>query len=285
MRDNHLSPSRPLPSHEGRGVGGGVTILFIGDIVGKPGRKAVQALLPGLREEFKPDVVIANLENLAHGKGLTKSTVQEMIDAGIDIATGGNHTFTKPEAMALHEAEPNFFVRPQNWPEKVPGQGVKTFTVSGKTVTVINLLGEFGMAFPPVDSPFKAMEQIVQSGLPDADAIVVDIHAEATSEKVAMGWYLNGKVALVAGTHTHVPTADARVLPAGTAYITDIGMVGLRDSSLGVDKEGALKRFLTGEPGHFEVTDHGPVVLNAVLVHTAHGRAKDIALLQRTTTV
>lgn len=262
-----------------------MTILFLGDIVGKPGRKAVQQLLPELKKEFRPDVVIANVENLAHGKSITSGTLQEVLDAGVDIGTGGNHSFVKPESRELYAAKNNVLVRPVNWPEEVPGQGVKTFQVRGKTVAVINLLGEYGMAFAPVESPFKAAEKILQSGWPEADATVVDIHAEVTSEKVAMGWYLDGHATLVAGTHTHIPTADARILPGGTAYITDIGMVGLKDSSLGVSKESALKRFLTGEPGVFEIPEHGVVTLNAILVHSQNGRATDIALIQRDVTV
>lgn len=260
-------------------------VLFFGDIVGKPGRKAFAAIAPKLRAELHADVVMANVENIAHGKGMTKSTLRELIDAGLDIGTGGNHTFSKPEALELFAAEPNILTRPVNFPDIAAGSGQKMFEVSQKKVYVLNLLGDYGMHFEQLVNPFTVMEQIMKKGLPEADAVIVDFHGETTSEKVAMGWYLDGKVGAVLGTDTHVPTADARILPKSTAYITDIGMVGLRDSSLGVDKDLALQRFLTGQKVAFEIPDHGLVAVNAVLLTFAGGRATAIEQIYREVTI
>ncbi len=242
-----------------------VKILFIGDIVGKPARHAVAQLLPGLKQELRVDFVIANVENIAHGAGLTASTLRDLTEAGVQAATGGNHTFAKPEATELYDTEPNILIRPMNFPIGTPGVGQKTFTVGQKTVMVVNFNGEFAMKLEGVENPFAAAQRWWQTQ-PSADIIIVDIHAEATSEKVNMGWYLDGKVSAVLGTHTHVPTADARILPHGTGYITDVGMVGLRDSSLGIDKDLTLQRFLTGQPAPHEIPDHGIVSFNAILL-------------------
>ncbi len=256
-------------------------ILFFGDVVGKPGRLALKALAPKLRQEFGADVVIANLENLAHGTGITRTTLQDVIEAGVDIGTGGNHTFIKPEAKELFSEEPNILVRPLNLERGTPGQGQKTFQIGQKRVMVINLLGSFAINPAPVDSAFPMMQKM-RSELPkDVDAIIVDMHAEATSEKVAMGWLLDGYVSAVIGTHTHVPTADERILPKGTAYITDVGMVGLTDSSLGVDKDLALQRFLTEQSVHFDIPEHGDVTVNAVLITSEKGRGVTIERVTR----
>lgn len=259
-------------------------ILFIGDIVGKPGRKAVSQLLPDLKKELGVEFVIANVENAAHGKGITASTLQELIDAGIDAGTGGNHTFSKPEANELYAVKNNILVRPMNAPAGTPGVGQKTFKVGQKTVMVVNFMGEFGMNLEGVENPFIAV-QAWWNSKPAADVIIVDIHAEATSEKVGFGWYLDGKVGAVLGTHTHIPTADARILPKGAGYITDVGMVGLRDSSLGVDKDLALQRFLTGQKAPNEIPDHGLVVFNAVLLELDGNSCTRIEPIVRLATV
>lgn len=251
-------------------------LLFVSDIVGKPGRRAVTRLLPELRNELKLDLVIANLENLAHGKSLTRSTLEEVLAAGVDIGTGGNHTFDKPEAGELYRDPTLPIVRPANLPTEYPGDGLRTFTVRHHRVTVINLLGEFGMPFQPVESPFAAMRRMLEDGLPAAEATLVDLHAIATSEKVAMGWYLDGKVSAVVGTDTHIPTADTRILPNGTGYQTDAGMVGLHDSSLGVDWHAPLERFLNGAKGAWDIPEHGLVDFNAVLFEIEHGRTQKI---------
>lgn len=260
-------------------------VLFFGDIVGKPGRKAFAAIALTLKAELGADVVMANVENIAHGKGITRSTLQELIEAGLDIGTGGNHSFSKPDVLEIFATEPNILTRPINFPNVTAGSGQKMFEVSQKKVYVLNLLGEWGMHFEQLDNPFSVMEQIMKKGLPAADAVIVDFHAETTSEKVMMGWYLDGKVGATLGTHTHVPTADARVLPKGTAYITDVGMTGLRDSSLGVDKDLALQRFLTGAKVAFEIPDHGIVAVNAVLITFADGRATAIERIYREVTI
>ncbi len=259
-------------------------ILFIGDIVGKPGRKAVAQLLPNLKKELGVEFVIANVENAAHGKGITSSTLKELVDAGIDAGTGGNHTFSKPEASELHAAKNTILVRPMNLATGTPGVGQKTFKVGQKTVMVVNFIGEFGMNLTGVENPFTTVQTWYKQQ-PKADAIIVDIHAEATSEKVGFGWYLDGKVSAVLGTHTHVPTADARILPQGTGYITDVGMVGLRDSSLGVDKDMALQRFLTGQKAPNEIPDHGLVSFNGVLLDIENNVCSRIEPIVRTITV
>lgn len=259
-------------------------ILFIGDIVGKPGRKIITKLLPDLRRELKLDVVIANVENLAHGKGINQSSLQEMIDAGVDIGTGGDHTFEKPQAEEIFRAEPNILIRPLNMAPETGGQGAKTFHLGQKTVTVVNLLGQFGMTTPGVESPFEAMQKWLSTA-PESDLTIVDLHAEATSEKVNMGWWLDGKVTAVIGTHTHVRTADERVLPQGTGYITDVGMTGLRDSSLGIDKDVTVQRFLTGQHIVHEIPDHGPTMLNAVLVEENNGRCISIERIYQETEI
>lgn len=246
-------------------------LLFIGDIVGKPGRRAVATLLPDLRRELGVDVVVANVENAAHGKGLTRSTWDELRSAGIDIGTGGNHTFSKPESAELHSDDHEPLVRPINLPLTTAGVGQKTFHVGQKKLLVVNFLGEFAMGMAGVENPFAALQHWWSNHL-EADTIFVDFHAEATSEKINAGWYLDGKVAAVLGTHTHVPTADARVLPRGTGYITDVGMVGLKDSSLGVDKDLTLQRFLTGQKAPNEIPEHGLVTLNAVLLELDNNR-------------
>ena len=276
-------PRRPSSQLRG-GVGGGVNILFFGDIVGRPGRQALAQELPKLRQLYKADVVLAQMENLAHGKGVTKSTLLEVIDAGVDIGTGGNHTFSKPEVHEILAAEPNIMVRPANMDPLLPGQGKKTFQVGQNSVVVINLLGEFGMPFAPVESPFTAALRLVETVKP-TDTVIVDFHAEATSEKAAMGWLLDGRVSLIVGTHTHVPTADERILPKGTGFITDLGMVGLRDSSLGVDKDMALQRFLTGKKVNFDIPEHGPVVISGLAVTITKGRTTELKRFTHTTTV
>jgi len=262
-----------------------MNILFFGDIVGKVGRRAFAAAMPALKKKYKADVVIANLENLAHGKGLTSGTLQEVLVTGLDIGTGGNHTFSKPEAEQIYGSEPNILVRPANYPVGIPGTGVKRFVITKYSVTIINLLGEHGMAFLPSESPFTWIERWLKEKHEPADATVLDFHAETTSEKVSMGWYLDGKVTAVIGTHTHVPTADVRVLPKGTGYITDVGMVGLRDSSLGLDKDIAIQRFLTGQKVQWEVPEKGLVAINAVLLRCKNGRTTAVEKIYQEITV
>jgi metallophosphoesterase (TIGR00282 family) len=204
-----------------------------------------------------------------------------MLDAGVDIGTGGNHTFSKPEGEAVLADDTFPLVRPYNFGPQASGQGMRTFTIRGNRVTVINLLGEHGMFPAPVDSPFLTMTRLLAAGLPEADATIVDMHSDTTSEHINMGWYLDGKVTAVLGTHTHVATADERVLPEGTGYITDVGMVGLRDSSLGVDRHQALQRFLEGGKAPFEIPDTGVVELRAVILDIEHKKTISIERITR----
>jgi metallophosphoesterase (TIGR00282 family) len=244
-----------------------VNILMIGDVIGKPGRKAVAGLLPGLRQELGLDLVIANGENAAAGRGLTPSTAQELFDAGVDVLTSGNHIWDQKEILSIIDKE-SPILRPANYPPSAPGRGVLT----QKGVTVLNLQGRTFM--PEIDDPFRAADAALADVRDDA-IVFVDMHAEATSEKQAMARYLDGRVSAVVGTHTHVPTADARILPRGTAYVTDAGMVGPSESIIGNDIESVLRRFTTGMPTRLPVAEQGgPVQFNAVLVEIDRSSAK-----------
>ncbi|MFA6588687.1 MAG: TIGR00282 family metallophosphoesterase [Patescibacteria group bacterium] len=256
-----------------------MNILFIGDIVGKPGRLAVAKVLPKLKKLKKIDLVIANVENLAHGKGLTKKTWAEMQNAGIDFGTGGNHTFSKTDANALLADENSNLIRPANYEEGLPGVGAKIIVVKKRKVLIINLSGQSFM-IQEATSPFTAADLLLTKF--KADLIIVDMHAEATSEKVALGWHLDGRVVAVIGTHTHVPTADARLLPNGTAYITDVGMTGLRDGIIGVDKAAIMPRFLSGDKKPHEIAEHGPVIFNSILIEISpKNQVKKISRLDK----
>jgi len=251
-------------------------LLMVGDVMGKPGRRAVAGLLPSLRDELEPDLVIANGENAAAGRGLTEGTAQAILEAGVDVITSGNHIWDQKEIIPILGGETPI-VRPLNYPPGVPGRGLLT----RKGITVINLQGRTFM--PDIDCPFRAADAACGE-LPEDAIIVVDMHCEATSEKQGLGRYLDGRVAAVLGTHTHVPTADARVLPGGTAYVTDVGMVGPRESIIGNEIEPVLQRFLTGLPGRLPVEEKSDVVqFNAVLVEIdeATRRARSITRVDR----
>lgn len=241
-------------------------ILFIGDIMGKPARKAVAALLPDIRREHGVDCVIANAENLAHGKGITRQTLEEILSAGVDYCTSGNHIWSKPEGLEILDEPNTKVIRPKNYPERNPGKGVTLITIGDKKLLLINLIGTVFM-HDSVDNPFLMLDDILKEyAAADISGIFIDFHAEATSEKNAFGLYADGRVSAVVGTHTHIPTADERVLPKGTAYITDVGMVGIKNSSLGVSYESVIRKFLTQLPDRHEIPDTGCVVFNAVLV-------------------
>lgn len=249
-------------------------ILFIGDIIGKLGRKVCEEVLPRLKKEFKPDLIIANGENSAHGYGITQKVYDQLTEIGVEVITMGNHVWDKKELAANINKLP-MLVRPANYPSGTPGQEFLVIEKGGQKVAVTNLSGRTFM--PALDCPFRKMEELLPKMKKEAKLIIVDMHAEATSEKVAMGWFLDGKVSAVLGTHTHVMTADERVLPNGTAFISDIGMVGAQDSIIGMNKEQILKRFLTGMPERFEPTEAGPGLFNAVLIDIAPtGKAKKI---------
>lgn len=254
-------------------------ILMIGDVVGRPGRKAVREILPGLLQEHRPDLVIANGENAAGGNGITPDTAGELFASGIDVLTMGNHVWDKKEAITLLEDEERI-IRPANYPPGTPGRGYNLFEVKGGLkVGVINLAGR--VFLPPLECPFRLGRQLADELRLETGVIIVDFHAEATSEKVALGWHLDGLVSAVVGTHTHIQTADARVLPGGTAYITDVGMTGPRDSVLGVKTEIILYKFLTQLPARFEIAG-GIIQLEGVIldIDPVTGRAAGIQRVQ-----
>ncbi len=239
-----------------------VRILFIGDIIGRPGRRVVFATLQRMLAEEKIDLAIANCENSAAGFGVTVKIADQLLGAGIHVLTSGNHIWAKREVFSYIDREPRL-LRPHNYPD-APGSGLFVgHTDAGVPYAVINLQGR--VYLPPVDCPFRRADEILDQLDPDVRVCLVDFHAEVTSEKNAFGTYLDGRVSAVVGTHTHVPTADERILPNGTAYITDVGMTGPSESVIGMKKEESLKRFLTALPARFEPAS-GPVRLNAVVI-------------------
>ncbi|PKN72051.1 MAG: TIGR00282 family metallophosphoesterase [Deltaproteobacteria bacterium HGW-Deltaproteobacteria-10] len=250
-------------------------ILFIGDIVGKPGRRAVKELLPKLIGDCQIDLVIANCENAAAGFGVTRDIVEELYDSHIDILTSGNHIWDKKEIMEFI-GDYETLLRPANYPAQVPGAGAVIIpTAAGEYVGVLNLAGRIFMQ--PIDCPFTKAKSEIAELRKKTKVIIVDIHAEATSEKKALGWYLDGEVSAVLGTHTHVQTADEEILPGGTAYLSDVGMTGPFDSVIGVKKEVIIEKFLTGVPNRFD-TAKGDVRLQAVLldIDSATGKANSM---------
>jgi 2',3'-cyclic-nucleotide 2'-phosphodiesterase len=247
-----------------------VKLLFIGDVVGGMGRRTLAALLPEIRDAHKPDFVVVNGENSAGGVGITQKTARELLEMGADAITLGNHAYRHREVYELLDREERI-VRPANYPKGSPGRGHTVVERDGTRLGVVNVSGTVGLQ--AARSPFAEVDAALAELRGRADAILVDMHAEATSEKVAMGWHLDGRVTACIGTHTHVPTADARVLPGGTAYITDAGMTGPRGGVIGVKRELALERFLTMTNVRFETADEDPW-LNGLLVETdGEGRA------------
>jgi metallophosphoesterase (TIGR00282 family) len=253
--------------------------MFIGDVVGAPGRRTLQALLPGLKREYRIDVVVANGENAAAGRGLTLRTAKEMFNAGVDIISSGNHIWDQREIYEELDGDMPI-LRPANYPPGSPGRGIRRC----KGLTVLNLQGRIFM--PAIDDPFRTADRLLEE-MPEPP-IIVDMHAEATSEKMALGWYLDGRVGAVFGTHTHVPTADARLLHNGTAYVTDAGMCGARDGVIGFVKEDSHRLFMTQLPTRLTIDDKTNVVkLNSVVVEldSQTGRASSIERLDRETTL
>lgn len=239
-------------------------ILFFGDISGKIGRRAVAKILPELRKKYNPDLILANVENLAHGLGVTEKTLKEVIEAGGDFFTSGDHIFDKKESIEILEKKEPILIRPANFPPGAPGKGERLFEIGTKKILVINLIGRVFFK-SQYDCPFRKADEILKKYKDiNLSAIIVDFHAEATSEKNALGWYLDGRVSAVLGTHTHVGTDDWQILPNGTAYVTDVGMVGAKDSIIGVDKKGILKTFLTQVPEIHEIPEEGICTVNAV---------------------
>ncbi len=238
-------------------------ILFLGDIVGSPGRKVLKKTLPELIKLYEVDLVLANGENIAGGVGLTEATAKEVFEAGVHLLTTGNHVFDKKDSLNYLHQNP-FLIRPQNYPPSVPGNGYAFIETRKGKVGVLNLQGRVFM--PCLDCPFRVAEEVVTLMRKETSIIVVDFHAEATSEKQALANYLSGKVSAVVGTHTHVQTADERIIPPDTLFITDVGMVGSLDSIIGVNKKEVINRFITQMPNKFEVPEKGPVVIEAVLL-------------------
>lgn len=251
-------------------------ILFIGDICGKIGRKAVAKILPKLKKELKPDLVIANAENLAHGKGVTESTLKEMMEAGIDWFTNGDHAF-KAKKQIENIYNGGFpILRPANYSAGAPGQGQALITVGKKQILLINLIGRAFMRMD-YDCAFRKLDEILANPAlagQKISAIIVDMHAETTSEKVALGHFADGRVSAILGTHTHVMTADHKITKNGTAYITDAGMTGFADGVIGLDKENIIKTFLTQIKYQHELPEKGQAIFNAVLLDVDPKTAK-----------
>ncbi|MDP6605675.1 MAG: TIGR00282 family metallophosphoesterase [Dehalococcoidia bacterium] len=255
-------------------------VLMVGDVVGRPGRTAVAHILPALREELAVDHVVLNGENAAAGRGLTEKTARELFKAGVDVITSGNHIYDVREFVPALDGDLPI-LRPANYPPAAAGHGV---TTTGD-LTVINLMGRVFMPVA-VDDPFRAIDALLD-GFGDDAVVVIDFHAEASSEKQALAWYVDGRVAAVVGTHTHVPTADARVLPAGTAMVTDLGMVGVVDSIIGDDVSSVVDRFVTSMPTRLPVADGEELLFNSVLIEIDEqtGRATSIKRVDRRTLV
>ena len=251
-------------------------VLMIGDAVGKPGRRAINTILPGLRKELDLDLVTANGENTAGGFGITEATALELLSSGVDVITSGNHIWDQKSIIPhLDSALP--LIRPLNYPAGTAGRGY----ARAKGALVVNLIGRVFVG--TYECPFRAIDSLLAEMSDIPRIVIVDMHAEATSEKVAMGWHLDGRVSAVVGTHTHVPTADARVLPEGTAYVSDLGMAGAVDSVIGVMAEDALARFLTQMPRRLRVAEQGPVKFNSVLIDVdeTSGHATSIQRIDR----
>jgi hypothetical protein len=243
-------------------------VLFIGDVVGGAGRRGLRDAMPGLREQHAPDLIVVNGENTAGGVGITERTANDLFAIGTGVITTGNHVYRHREAYEFLERE-RLVIRPANYPQRNPGRGYTVVEVGGMRVGVINLSGAVGLKV--ARSPFDTVDAILDQI--EADAVIVDFHAEVTSEKVAMGWHLDGRVGAVFGTHTHVPTADGRVLPGGTAFISDVGMTGSRTSVLGVKPEHALASLITQMPTRFETAEDDIWVMGAVVEVNQSGLA------------
>ncbi|MGI2250021.1 TIGR00282 family metallophosphoesterase [Staphylococcus cohnii] len=249
-------------------------ILFIGDIVGKIGREAISNYLPKLKQTYKPTVTIVNAENAAHGKGLTEKIYKSLLREGVDFMTMGNHTYGQRQIYDFIE-NANRMVRPANFPDEAPGVGMRFIQINEIKLAIINLQGRAFMQ--DIDDPFKKADALIAEAQKETDYIFVDFHAETTSEKNAMGWYLDNRVSAVVGTHTHIQTSDERILPGGTGYITDVGMTGYYDGILGINREEVITRFITSLPQRHVVLDEGRSVLSGVIIDlNKDGKTKHI---------
>ena len=250
-------------------------LVFIGDIFGSTGRKAIAELLPAIKAEVEPDLVIANCENAAAGAGLTKKIYKDILSYGVDFLTSGNHIWNRPEIYSFISDKELKLIRPANYPQGTPGLGYAIFTTTkGQKVAILNLMGRVNLL--NLNCPFRTADEAISEISAQTGHIVVDFHAETTSEKVALGWYLDGRVSAVIGTHTHVPTADGRVLPKGTAYITDAGMTGAMDSVIGLNKERVIQRFVSGLPVKFEQSKSNPGMDYVIIDLDDEGKALSI---------
>ncbi|MGW7944709.1 TIGR00282 family metallophosphoesterase [Staphylococcus xylosus] len=238
-------------------------LLFIGDIVGKVGREAITTYLPKLKQTYRPTVTIVNAENAAHGKGLTEKIYKDLLREGVDFMTMGNHTFGQRQIYDFIESAKRM-VRPANFPEEAPGVGMRFIKINEIKLAIINLQGRAFMQ--DIDDPFKKADALIKEAQKETAYIFVDFHAETTSEKNAMGWFLDGKVSAVVGTHTHIQTSDERILPGGTGYITDVGMTGFYDGILGINRDEVITRFITSLPQRHVVPDEGRSVLSGVII-------------------
>lgn len=257
-----------------------MNILFIGDIVGSPGREAVKRLLPELKKEFHLDFIIANAENAAGGSGITPKVANELFDTGIQVLTSGDHIWKKREILEIIDQDSRI-LRPLNFPRTAPGRGSGIFKApTGLEIAVVNVQGR--VFLEALDCPFRTSQEAVEAYLKQTKIIIVDMHAEATSEKVALGWYLDSKVSAILGTHTHIQTADEKILPGGSAYITDVGMTGPYNSVIGRRTEDILQRFITSVPTRFEVAKEN-IQLHAVVVEIDEqtGKARSILRIQK----
>jgi 2',3'-cyclic-nucleotide 2'-phosphodiesterase len=252
-----------------------MNLLFIGDVVGSPGRDMVKEYVPKIKEKYRPNFTIINGENAAGGRGITEKIYREFLGSGAQAVTLGNHSWDNKEIFEFIDSAKNM-VRPANFPEGTPGKGLAFFKVNDLEVAVINLQGRTFM--PPLDCPFKKADELVEMAQERTPFIFVDFHAEATSEKQAMGWYLDGRVSAIVGTHTHVQTADSRILPGGTGYLTDVGMTGPYDGILGMEREAVITKFLTSLPVRFEVPKAGRTQLSGVYMELDRktGKSKKI---------
>jgi len=248
--------------------------------MGKPGRYAIKKIIPKWKKKYQPDLIIANGENLAHGKGMTEKCLKEILDAGIDFVTSGDHILNQESTDALLTNKEIPLIRPANMLKNTPGDGYRIIQVRTKKILIINLIGQSFMK-EEYDNPFIEINKILENEEDEADIIIIDWHAETTAEKVCMGWHVDGRVTALLGTHTHTPTADTRILPKGTAFVSDVGMVGIQDSSLGADKNIAVKRFLTGRHISLRIPKEGAVEINAILFETnKYNLAKKIERLK-----
>ncbi len=257
-----------------------MNILLIGDIMGKPGRHAVHNCIGKVKTDYSIDFIIANGENIANGTGIQPDSFKNLIDMGVDVVTSGNHIWSKKEAKEIlgHDTR---LLRPHNYPSENAGTGLGIYDCKGTPIAVLNLMGRVFMY--PIDCPFKSADKALEQIHGKAKIIMVDMHCEATSEKRAMGWYLNGRASSVTGTHTHVMTADEEILPGGTAYLTDIGMSGSPNSVIGMKQQQVLSRFLTGAPARFEVSEELPYLFQAVVVSVdkENGKATKIERIRQ----